>query len=113
VLDTSICFFVEQIAGCRVFPNPFTPNGDGINDIAVFTYEKMYTKDCEIHIYDIHGVEVWSKSIAALTDPFDYSIRSWDGRDKNRKPLPQGVYMWVIKQQDGEVICTGTVVIAR
>jgi len=96
--------------GCARMPNPFTPNGDGINDFAQFTYPNIYTKESKIYIFDLWGVEV--KRLLVLPEE-DAKIHSrWYGRDINDNPLPQGLYIYVI-EVDGEVICEGTVTIAR
>ena len=36
----------------------------------------------------------------------------WDGTDRFGRPLPQGLYIYVI-EVDGEVVCEGTITIAR
>jgi hypothetical protein len=117
VLDTSISFFVEQIFGCSVTPNPFTPNFDGINDIAIYEYPKMYDRAIgasDVYIYDMHGTEVRHILIKGLTDSRRYEDRAWDGFDDDGNPLPPGVYMWiVIMQETEEVLCTGTITLAR
>ncbi len=42
--DTSRCFIIEPNIECLEQPNPFTPNNDGYNDIAVFSYPYMITE---------------------------------------------------------------------
>ena len=93
-------------------PNPFTPDGDGINEIAVFDYPYMFSEDAELQIYDLRNVLVFSRHIDHISEASDFLSRSWDGRDKNGNPLPEGLYLWIIIS-NGEVVCNGTVVLAR
>ncbi len=76
--DTSIV-----ISGCELyFPNSFTPNGDGIND--VFAAKGIDIKKFEITIYNR-----WGEKVSSST-----SIdRCWDGKFGNGD-APQGVYIW-------------------
>ncbi|RKZ28090.1 hypothetical protein DRQ36_10910, partial [bacterium] len=39
-------------AGCEVHPNPFSPNGDLVNDVALFNYPGQSQNDAVIKIYD-------------------------------------------------------------
>jgi gliding motility-associated-like protein len=108
---------VEQIFGCEVTPNPFTPNYDGINDIAIFEYPKMYDRAIgasDVYIYDMYGAEVRHILIKGLTDSRRYEDRAWDGLDNDGNAPPPGVYMWiVIMQKTEEVLCSGTITLAR
>jgi len=42
----------------------------------------------------------------------DVASRRWDGTDPQGSPLAPGLYIYVIIV-DGEVVCSGTVVLAR
>ncbi|RKZ29499.1 hypothetical protein DRQ33_08750, partial [bacterium] len=95
---------------CTRVPNPFTPNSDGINDHCQFLFEGMGYKSAQIYIYDVHSVLVRQINVPTGADA-KRSAR-WDGLDNNGKPLPQGLYIYVI-EVDGEIVCKGTVTIAR
>ncbi len=110
--DSLFMFMIEPRVGCLVYPNPFTPNADGYNDIAVFNYPYMFSNDAELHIYDKWNVELYRGKLYHISDFSDVVRRSWDGRDKDRKLVSPGVYLYVIKV-NGEVVCNGTVVVAR
>ncbi|MCD6531487.1 gliding motility-associated C-terminal domain-containing protein [bacterium] len=97
-------------SSCLSLPSPFTPNGDGINDFCQFTFPDMMFSPAVIRIYDIHSVLV--KDIQVPLGWAAKSAARWYGKDNSGKPVPQGVYLYEI-EQNGEVICTGTVTVAR
>ncbi|MBN2541236.1 gliding motility-associated C-terminal domain-containing protein [bacterium] len=105
-LDTSCaCIFIMPTTECDVEPNPFTPNGDGYNDEAVFDFPKRFERDGEINIFDIKG-----KHIRKLeSDHYNYI---WDGLDDNGQACRQGTYIYIVKSE-GKEVCSGTVILAR
>lgn len=73
--------FISDLQG--EFPNAFTPNGDGINDL--FKFEGEYVKSMKINIYSRWGKPVFS------SDRIDFE---WDGKDKDTgEACQQGVYI--------------------
>ena len=110
--SSSWWFWVEPQVSCLVFPNPFTPNGDGYNEMAVFNYPFMFSEEAHISVYTVRNLLVWEKDVPPLTDFGDYLSRAWNGCDLSGKPLPEGLYIYVVQVND-EVVCNGTVVIAR
>ena len=105
-------FITVPEAACYVHPNPFTPDGNNINDFTVFDYPSMFAKEATIKIFNLRGVEVFSKNIGPIDDYSEQGRRQWNGTDGNGKKLPDGIYMYIIIV-DGEVVCNGTVVLAR
>jgi len=105
-------FLIEPKVNCAVFPNPFTPNSDDINDRTYFTYPNMMSEPALIIIYDMRNVEIWRADIPAQTDFGDAVGRIWDGRDNESNPVKQGLYLYVIKV-DGEIMCNGTILLLR
>lgn len=91
-------------------PNPFTPNDDLINDYCQFTFPSLYYAKGTIYIFDLHSVLVRTIEIDAGLSAKEAA--QWDGRDENNRSLPQGLYLYVIEVDD-EIVCDGTVVIAR
>ena len=96
---------------CLCSPNPFTPNGDGKNEVCHFGFKGMESAPTTITIYDLHSVKIREINVP-LGVPFVYTDALWDGRDFSGNPVPQGVYLYVI-EQEGKIICTGTVTVAR
>jgi len=95
---------------CTVVPNPFTPNGDKINDYCQFSFSGIMFHSGRIMIYDVHSVPVCKIDV-----PLGWGAKTaarWDGTDSSGEPAPQGLYLYVI-ESDGEVVCEGTVTLAR
>ena len=95
---------------CERFPNPITPNFDAINDFAQFEFDGIFVKPARIHIFDIHGHEIRTIDVPAGLSAKQHA--RWDGTDDGGNPVPEGVYIYTIEVA-GEVICEGTVTVAR
>jgi len=81
-LESSYSNYLEVIYPSKVaFPNAFSPNGDGLNDI--FTFESRYITSAIIKIYNR-----WGELVYQTTD-FD---SGWDGT-VNGKTAPPGTYI--------------------
>lgn len=96
-------------SGCYARPNPFSPNSDGVNDEVFFQYPGMGYESALLKIFDMKGRSVIERT---MDSPADLLNNFWDGRDSDGQAMPKGVYMYVILR-DSEVICHGTVYIAR
>jgi len=70
-------------SGETFFPNTFTPNGDGVNDI-FGPYQGSRT-DIKFSIYNRYGKLIFTSAS---------SKNGWDGR-YNGRDVPVGVYYWV------------------
>jgi len=95
---------------CERFPNPITPNFDAINDFAQFEFDGIFVKPAQIHIFDIHGHEIRTINVPAGLSAKQHA--RWDGTDDGGNPVPEGVYIYTIEVA-GEVVCEGTVTVAR
>jgi len=82
--------------------NTFTPNADGINDYWDITGLIAYT-DATVDIFDRYGQKVFH----SLSYP-----KPWDG-NFNGKPLPVGVYYYVINTHVNGQVLSGYVTIIR
>ena len=105
-------FVMEPDIACNLYPNPFTPNGDAINDFAVFDYPEMFSGEAELMIFDMSNRLVYSEKIGPVSAFEDFDNRRWLGKDGQGKAVRPGLYVYVIKQE-GEIICNGTVILQR
>jgi hypothetical protein len=110
----------QVIVSAKTDPNPFTPNGDGRNDvtfISFFVSNLLVERPVTINIFDVTGRMVRSlldtKSTAQAF--VEQNAIRWDGRDNNGRLLPPGLYIYQIKVDvDGlsPAVVTKTVTIA-
>lgn len=75
-----------------VSPNPFTPDGDGVDDRTIISYDlPMARATVRVSIYDVRG-----RKRASLADHEASASRAeiiWDGLDASGSPLPSGLYV--------------------
>ena len=81
------------VENLTIAPNPFTPNGDGHNDVAqigLSIFRITSTRDLEVSIYTLSGRRVWSDRRAV-----DSGVESipWDGLDADGQLVPPGIYL--------------------
>ena len=83
------------IAFVRTDPDPFTPNGDGINDEVTISYAVSKVTQpisVEIDLHDLYGTRV-RKGYAGEEGIGPYAW-VWDGRNDRGELLPPGVYVY-------------------
>ena len=83
-------------------PNVFSPNGDGINDRWVITNLSDYPS-ANVKVFDRYGAQVFESTSYA---------KPWDG-GFNSKPLPVGVYYYIIDLRNGFKAFTGSITILK
>ena len=83
-------------------PNAFSPNNDAINDSWQIRYLNTYA-DCTIDVFDRYGQAVFHST--------GYN-KPWDGMH-NGKPLPVGVYYYIVNTKKHEQPFLGSVTIIR
>jgi len=88
--------------GMNPIPNPFTPNGDGINDELTFLWPGAQGGGITVTIYTLEGVPV--RTLAGR-DP------AWNGRDDAGEPVPGGIYVFMAWDNAGST--SGVVCVAR
>ncbi len=103
------------IGGCKSFdevlikilkalgiPNAFSPNGDGINDTWNIQYIESYP-GATVEVFNRYGQSVFSTT--------GYS-KPWDGTNMG-KPLPVGVYYYLINPKSGRKPYAGSITILK
>jgi hypothetical protein len=81
------------VANFSAEPNPFTPNGDGINDDlgVVFDVQRLLTpRPVYLEIYDLNGLRV--RLIERVVSSGGYS-EVWNGRNDSGEVVAPGLYI--------------------
>ncbi|MYK38773.1 MAG: hypothetical protein F4049_00970 [Gemmatimonadetes bacterium] len=81
------------VTNFKVVPNPFTPNGDDVNDEVVVTFDvqRLLTpKPVYLEIFDLNGRR--RRLIERQLSSGGYS-QQWDGRDDAGQVVPPGLYL--------------------
>ena len=103
---------IEPRFSCLDIPDPFTPNGDNINDNIIFSYPGMFSQDAELVIFNKRREEIFRKVLKNSNSVEISDNRLWSGVDnKNRMSMP-GIYLYIIIK-NGELICEGTITLIR
>ncbi len=101
---TDVYYYIDNVLVEEVLvgeENIFTPNNDGINDIA-FKDEKLL--DLKVDIVNRWGVLVNCVSM----------VNGWDGTNFHGKKLTEGIYFFVIRMENKkEIIKTGFIQLIR
>jgi len=85
----------DLLVDVAVVPHPFTPNGDGVNDLLRFSYklrEVVVDRPISVRIYDLAG-----RMVAELPPRPSRSgefHQAWDGRDAAGRRVPPGTYLY-------------------
>jgi len=77
----------------RIAPNPFTPNGDGINDeteILFSVFKLTAPRQARVRVYTLAGRQMWEH--AQMLQSGRVSML-WDGTDLNGRKVPPGLYI--------------------
>ena len=93
-------------------PNPFSPNGDGIDDVTFIVYELNRAAPVRIYIFNMDGEIIWRKDIDEGDEGAHAGYNSvvWDGVTSMGDALPNGVYIGhIIVRDEGEQKSLGRV----
>ena len=88
----------DLLADLVVAPNPFTPNGDGVNDRTVISYklrEVTAARNVELEIYDLAGTLVYRR----VADPTTHGNKqiTWNGRTNAGDLVVPGSYLYRLR----------------
>ena len=73
-------------------PNPFSPDGDGHEDITIISYDlPMTTSQVNLKIYDIHGRLV--RFLCNNEPSGSHRDLPWDGMDNDGRKCRMGIYI--------------------
>ncbi len=92
-------------------PNPFSPDGDGFEDQAVFSYALPLESNLTIKIYDVRGRLI---KTLAKDEPSASGELTWDGKDDDGETVRIGVYVvWAEATGNSRSQAKKTLVVAR
>jgi gliding motility-associated-like protein len=97
---------VQKADQLPVAPNPFTPNGDGINDRARFDVTQFGLEQPVLSIYTFEG-----RRLQTVQEMREGELR-WDGTGPDGEPQPPGVYLYIVRE-DGRTVASGHITLAR
>jgi hypothetical protein len=94
-----------------ISPDPFSPDGDGFQDVTIIRCNPPEAETLELVIYDVAGRKVKTFCESGLSIPREMV---WDGRGDDGNRLPPGIYI-VYAHVEGKAAMETktTVVIAR
>lgn len=97
--------FPERV---EFFPNPFSPNQDGLNDWTLLHLYLNESAPVSLNIYNLNGgcVRKWSEEEKIYDVWF-----KWDGTDDNGKILPIGLYIFQLKLKNK--VYSGSLVLVK
>ena len=81
------------VTNFKVAPNPFTPNGDDVNDEVVVTFDvqRLLTpRPVYLEIFDLNGRCLHFIELRLSSGGYS---QQWDGRDDAGQVVPPGLYM--------------------
>ena len=92
-LTIRLPFTGKVLQDIKLGPNPFTPNGDGVNDELQISFSVLkVTRDKEIRvrIFGLDGRLIWEHQALGQGGP---KAASWAGTDARGNKVPPGLYI--------------------
>ena len=87
----------DLIDALTIAPNPFTPNGDGVNDavdISLEVFKLTSSRVLEVRIYTLDGHRVWGSDQMVLSG---HSAVAWNGINDIGQVVPPGLYICQVR----------------
>ena len=91
-LTVTVPFSRRILHNIDIAPNPFTPNGDGVNDRTEIRFDlgKLnQVRVIRVAIYDLSGRRVWQE----MREGYGSPVFVWDGCDDRGVKVPPGLYV--------------------
>ncbi|MBN2030858.1 gliding motility-associated C-terminal domain-containing protein [bacterium] len=89
-----------------VFPNPFTPNGDGFNDYVEFIFSENGIQKPVVQIFNLRGEKICE------LDGYTGNGYQWNGQDSDGNDAEPGVYIYIFTPKDNQA-SNGTITLIR
>lgn len=93
----------KLLSDLQVGPNPFTPNGDGVNDLTTVSFSLLRltsSTPVALRIFDLSGRLV--RRVDGQLAGSSASQLQWDGRDDKAALMPPGLYVFRLSiESDG------------
>ena len=114
-LSVTTSFSNSVVFSPDVSPNPFTPNGDGINDAVTIRFSLLRVTSAvpvSIEIFDLSGRLI--TRVYAGDDPLGEYTHTWDGTNQSRNRVPPGLYLYrlVVDVQSDKETYSGIISVA-
>ncbi len=114
VLAVRTSFSGRLLADLQVSPKVFTPNGDGVNEAVLFTFNLLQLTDAvpvKLEVYDLAGRRC--RVIHSGLQQSGHFEFAWDGRDDEGGLVAPGLYLYRlgVEAQRGQVQENGTVAV--
>ena len=104
----------QVLGSARVSPDPFTPNGDGINDevsISFNIFQVIGAAPLWVNLYDLSGSQIRTFFVGTVQSG-SYTV-SWNGKNRDGELVPPGVYFYriLLKGDAREFHAVGTITV--
>jgi hypothetical protein len=93
ILSIQVPLDTKPLDNLRITPNPFTPNGDQVNDQANIDFlvvKISASREATVRIFDLSGRRVWEQRQMIGSGPVSIP---WNGTDNGGAVVPPGIYI--------------------